>query len=95
MNKESICYIEKVNGYTLVHYEDNTQKLLDQSLKLLQELLPEKNFFRANKSIIINIYQIIEICPGKCGTTALLKNGKLIFVSKRKKKELLDLIMGQ
>lgn len=57
---EQIAYLEAEDKYVYVHSTDGQKFLTDQTLSVLEEKLPE-NFFRIQKSYIINKERIREM----------------------------------
>lgn len=57
---EQIAYLEAQDKYVFVHTHDGQKFLTDQTLTILAEKLPE-NFFRVQKSYIINKDRIREM----------------------------------
>lgn len=67
LNKESyiinpidIYYIETIDNKVFAYTNNNVYEL-NQKLYTLEKILPSKYFFRASKSMIINISKIISI----------------------------------
>lgn len=67
LNKESyilkpidIYYIETIDNKVFAYTNDKVYEL-NQKLYILEKILPNKYFFRASKSMIINISKIISI----------------------------------
>lgn len=56
----------------------------------LEKLLPSDKFMRVHKAFIINSSLILEIVKTGNSSQAILKNGKKIPISKRKKNILLS-----
>ena len=78
-----IRYFQSNGNYTHIHF-DKFQPLIYKSLNKIQERLPNKQFFRTNRSYIVNINFIDKI--ENYGTTGLLltmDDGKEIDVSRR------------
>lgn len=92
MEQEKILYVERVNEYTLISFDNNQQRVAEYSLAIFEKILDSQLFFRANKSQIINVSKIIEIRYGANCLTAIMKTGEPIRISKRRKKLLLDII---
>ena len=91
---EEILYFEsvddKVFAYTLEDVFETKLKLYE-----LEQILPAKNFFRANKAVIVNLNKIKSLSPAFGGRfEAVLKNGYKVIISRSyvpKLKELLGL----
>jgi two-component system LytT family response regulator len=72
---EQITYLEAEDKYVYVHSTDGQKFLTDQTLSVLEEKLPE-NFFRIQKSYIINKERIREMHRHF--------NGRYLFVMENK-----------
>lgn len=94
IDKKDILYFEsvddKVFAYTLDEVYETKLKLYE-----LEQILPAKNFFRANKAVIVNLNKIESLSPAFGGRfEAVLKNGYKVIISRSyvpKLKELLGL----
>jgi len=95
MRPSSIIFIEKICGYTLICYDNQFQEASNLSLNKIEADLHEDFLFRANRSIIINLLQIVEIDLLKSSTIAIMNNGKHVQISRRRKKKLFDLIKNK
>lgn len=87
---EEINYIEKCEGYTIITMSNTEQIISDFSLEKLEKLLPCDKFMRVHKAFIVKTYLITEIVQIGNFHQAILKNGKRIPISKRKKCVLLS-----
>jgi len=78
-----ISHLEIVGNYTRVFFQDE-RPMLYKSLNQIEEKLPEKYFFRANRQQIINTNFIQNVVPWFNGKLKLtLQNGSEIEVSRR------------
>ncbi|MCB9032514.1 MAG: response regulator transcription factor [Chitinophagales bacterium] len=86
---KDIVALSSESNYTIFYMLDNSKIIIAKTLKEYESKLIEFHFFRCHKSHIININSIKEL-----GTynTAIMKNGMEIEISKRKKKEFLELL---
>ena len=89
---DEILYIESVDKKTFLYttgYVLQTEKRLYE----LEELLDEKTFFRASKSVIVNLNKITKLKPEVTrNILATLTNGEVIVISRRNVKALKELI---
>lgn len=60
LNPVDIYYIETIDNKVFAYTNDKVYEL-NQKLYVLEKILPNKYFFRASKSMIINISKIISI----------------------------------
>ena len=74
-----ILFCKSSNNYTELHFRDGNVKLVTITLKIVEDLLPEYCFFRASKSIIINLDTIS--CIENCAKRVVLETGVVLKVS--------------
>jgi two-component system, LytTR family, response regulator len=81
---EEILYCQSSSSYT--HFYLTNKRKLTSSYPLGQydELLRDKNFFRAHKSFLVNLLHVKTYRKGE-GGTAVMSNGEEIEVSRRNK----------
>lgn len=82
IDPKDIYYFESVENNVFVYTKDN---VFESKSKLyqLEEELPEKNFIRANKALIVNINKIDNLTPAFGGRLeAVLKNGYKVIISR-------------
>lgn len=78
-----ISHFEIVGNYTRVFFQDE-KPMLYKSLNQVEEKLPEKYFFRANRQQIINTNFIDTVAPWFNGKLKLtMMNGEEVEVSRR------------
>lgn len=78
-----IAWIESSGNYAKIHFDDK-KALVKRSLNQLNRILPADQFFRANRTAIINIRQIQKIKPLPDGRLDIeLAGGKTFTVSSR------------
>jgi two-component system LytT family response regulator len=84
MGLEEILYCQSSSSYT--HFYLSSKRKLTSSYPLRQydELLSEKNFFRAHKSFLVNLSHIKQYRKGE-GGTIVMSDGQEIEVSRRNK----------
>lgn len=80
---DDILYIESVNRKTFLYTEEQIYEI-DKRLYELEEYLSGKSYFRASKSIIINLQRAKAIRP-EIGARLLMTmdNGEKIIVSRQ------------
>jgi len=80
---QNVCYFEGVDNKVFIYCKQN---VFETKLKLyeIEEEYENTNFFRASKSIIVNITKIKSISPAFSGRfEALLFNGEKIVISRQ------------
>lgn len=85
----TILKLEAEGNYTYLFLEDGRKLLASKALKYYESLLPEISFFRAHRSVIININHIASIYKKE---TIILTNQDKVHVSTRNKSKLIQLI---
>jgi DNA-binding LytR/AlgR family response regulator len=89
---DEIFYIESVDKKTFLYTTGHVLKT-EKRLYELEELLDEKTFFRASKSVIVNLNKITKLKPEVTrNILATLTNGEVIVISRRNVKALKELI---
>ena len=81
-NTRNIEYCYANQSYTVVVTFSKNEILVSKSLKELQEILPENQFYRTHKSFLVNIYYIRKFVRTK-ESYVLLKSGVKVPVSVR------------
>ncbi|NSB13571.1 LytTR family DNA-binding domain-containing protein [Clostridium beijerinckii] len=83
INPKDVFYFESVDNKVFIYCK---QKIFQSRLKLyeIESEYENSDFFRASKSIIINISKIESVSPIFYGKfEALLQNGEKIFISRQ------------
>ena len=89
---DEILYIESVDKKTFLYTTGHVLQT-EKRLYELEELLDEKTFFRASKSVIVNLNKITKLKPEVTrNILATLTNGEVIVISRRNVKALNELI---
>lgn len=84
-----IVRLEAVSNYTKFFLSDGKQLLVSKTMGEYEELLLQNNFFRIHRSHIINLRYLRTFHKNEAGTVEL-RDGTVLEVSDRKKKELLQ-----
>jgi len=85
---ENIIRCEASDNYTKVFTRDGTSHLVSKTLKELEYLLEDLQFFRVHYSHLINLEHMKKYVQGN-GGYVLLSDGSTIEVSRRRKAEFL------
>lgn len=86
-----ILYLSSDGNYTTIYLNDKQKIVSSKNLGDYESLLDNLHFFRIHHSTIINLSHIKEYLKGE-GGSVILTDGSELDVSKRKKKEFLELI---
>lgn len=82
LNPADIYYIESIDNKVFA-YTKNKVYEINQKLYVLENILPNKYFFRASKSMIINISKIVSIKSlFNSKIQANLDNGESVIISR-------------
>lgn len=89
---ESIRYIESCKNYVRIFFEDKSA-FIKKSLNQVEERLPARFFFRANRQFIVNLRSIVAIEDAiHDGYDITMDNGTRIEVSRRQAADLKELL---
>jgi two-component system LytT family response regulator len=86
-----ILYLEAESNYTFIFLTDGKKITVTRTLKDFEEILPSHLFIRIHHSHIINKDHIQKYIRGE-GGQVVMKNGSLLYISRRKKEEFLKAI---
>lgn len=88
---EDILYLEASDSYTVVHVKGGKRSISSKHIRVFETNLDPKKFFRVHKSYIINLEHLRSFSRSE-GNMAVLDNGALVPVSRRRLPELLAMI---
>ena len=86
-----VIYIEASGNYSEINFGKGKKLIVTKSLKDLEDLLPEENFYRIHHSYIVNISHVSKYLRGR-GGQVVLSDGTPVTVAVRKKIRFLDLL---
>ncbi len=86
-----ILYLEANDSYTTIHLLDGKRSVSSKHIRVFENNLDPKTFFRVHKSYIINLEHLKGFNRAE-GNMAVLDNGTLIPVSRRRLPDFLGLI---
>ncbi len=89
---EKILYLEATNNYTFIHTAGEKPLLASKTLKEFEDILPPELFFRIHNASLVNLAAIKKYNKGEGGQVTLV-NGTLLDVARRRKEELLQLLL--
>jgi two-component system, LytTR family, response regulator len=88
----SIRYIESCKNYVRIYF-GNDRAYIKKSMNSVEERLPPRHFFRANRQCIVNLQEIAAIEESvSLGYDVTMSDGKVIEISRRNAQELKDLL---
>lgn len=83
LNPSNVYYFESLDNKVFIYCRDNLYES-KQKLYELEQICDQRKFFRASKSIIINIAKISYIKPSLSGRfEASMQNGEKVLVSRQ------------
>ena len=86
-----LCFISE-DGLTRL-IGDGVQHWMDPTLNELEQRLDPARFFRVSRAALVNLNAIAEVFPLPGGSgEVLLKNGQRIEVSRRRYRDLLQML---
>jgi two-component system LytT family response regulator len=88
---ENILHCEADRNYTIIYTVSGEHFIFSKTLKEIEKLLPERDFFRTHQSHLINLRHIKKYIRGT-GGEIVLSDGKHIRVAKVKKEALMERI---
>lgn len=91
ISKKDICtkdiiYLQSQGNYTMIYLSNNQKELSSRTLQIFEKKLEGYNFFRVNRSHIVNFSAIEWLSNGCKEMSVLLKNGQRFHVSRRRRK---------
>ena len=81
------------NNYTIFYLTDGSNITVSKTLKEYTETLENQNFFRTHQSHLINL-EYVERFVNTDGGYLIMKGGDQVVVSRRRKKLLMNTLMG-
>lgn len=91
LRHEDILYLEASDSYTVVHGRDGKRTVSSKHIRVFENNLDPRKFFRVHKSYIINLEHLTSFSRSE-GNMAVLDNGALVPVSRRKLPELMAML---
>ncbi len=91
INIKDIIRIESESNYSVFFFEGRKKMVVSKTLKQVEELLEQYNFFRPHRSHLINMDYITTYIRGEGGTITMT-DGSEVEVSRTKKKDFLELL---
>ena len=87
-----LIHLDADSNYTLLHFTENRKILASRTLKEFEDQLEEERFIRLHNSHLVNVSFITRYIKGE-GGQVVLANGKIIDVSRRKKADLMKMLL--
>ncbi|HRD05932.1 MAG TPA: LytTR family DNA-binding domain-containing protein [Saprospiraceae bacterium] len=87
-----LIHLDADSNYTLLYFTENRKILASKTLKEFEDQLGEEQFIRLHNSHLVNIRYISRYIKGE-GGQVVMANGKIIDVSRRKKADLMKMLL--
>lgn len=94
LKPDEIVRLEAQRGYTLFHLNKGKSIMVSKSLGEWEELLDKKQFFRVHASHLVNLDCVKKFLK-KDGGYVMLSGGELIPVARRRKDDLINMLMKE
>ena len=91
LKQDEILYLEANDSYTTIHLRDGKRSVSSKHIRVFENNLDPKTFFRVHKSYIINLSHLKGFNRAE-GNMAVLDGGVMIPVSRRRLPDFLGLI---
>ena len=94
INPAIILYGESHSNYTTLYFIDNSKMVVSKTLKEVEEMLVNYNFYRIHHSYVINLKQVnryVKIDGGFIEMT----DGKQLPISRQKKEEVMKILVNR
>jgi two-component system LytT family response regulator len=88
---QNIIHCEADRNYTIIYTQGGEHYIFSRTLKEIEKLLPERDFFRTHQSHLINLRHVKKYIRGP-GGEIIMSNEKHIKVAKAKKDALMERI---
>lgn len=85
---KDIIRLEAQGNYTVFHFSNKEKHLVSKTLKFYEELLSESNFFRINRTDLINLNYVQKYTRQK-RPVITLTDGETLFLAETKKNKFL------
>ncbi len=86
ISPQDILYLESQGNYTMLYLNGNKRTLSSRTLQIFEEKLKDHNFFRVNRSHIVNFAAIEWLGTSRKDMYILLKSGEQFPISRRRRK---------
>lgn len=88
VHPDLIIYCQSESNYTRIYMTGNQKLLVSKTLKEIEQMLPESNFFRIHNSYVANLERVSKLLRSG-GGSLIMENGAELNVSRQRKADLL------
>ena len=85
IDPDTILFMRADSNYTQVHLNNGTMILSSTTLGSLAKRLPAYQFFRPNRSMLVNLHYMVNFEKDTCSIK--LTNNEIIKISRRRTKQ--------
>jgi two-component system, LytTR family, response regulator len=85
-----IIYCESDSNYTTFFLKSGEKVVISKTLKDVEEILAEDDFFRIHASYLVNMKHVAKFTRGDSGSV-IMSNGQQLTVSRKKKDEFFEM----
>ncbi len=85
---DNILFIKSIKGVVMINTMTETLTSTDRSLKKIESELSESGFYKIRSNILVNVNKVYEVLDSQI----ILNNGTRLPVSRRRRKELLEIL---
>ena len=92
INTKDIIWCEAQSNYTLFFLDGQDKILVSKSLKVYDDLLSEKGFYRTSRSALVNINHVVH-CSNHKKMELTMTNDDIVIVSERRRSSFKNTIL--
>ena len=92
VDAHTIVHCESSSNYCRIHFTNNSKLLIAKTLKEIEELLKDFQFYRVHHSHLINLQHIARYVKADGGYIEMT-NGSSVAISRQKKEEFVALLL--
>lgn len=89
---DDIVHLEGIRNYTIFYLTDGSLQISARTLKVFEQELPFKQFYRTHKSHLINLKHLYQYDTDE-HKFAIMSNARKVLISRRKRKEFVSRIL--
>jgi len=93
ISSKEIVHLEANESYTLIHLENGERHISSKNIRVYEEKLNPRTFFRTHKSHIINFQDHLKGYERKDGNVAILSNEIRVPIARRKMANFLEIVL--
>ena len=88
---KDITRLEGHDNYTVIHFQNGEKVTSSKTLKLFEDLLAQKHFFRVHKKYVINLNYIQRYMKGD-NAHIIMEDGEVIEISRRRRPMFMEIL---